>query len=149
MQQKLILSAVISLVFAPFLAIIKKYIISDLHILVNVALLVLIDTILGIWLAYQSNKLSSTGFSKLLSKMAIYMILIIAVNQGHLNQPHTALRVLMEWLDAWVYGAIIIREMLSIFEKTALLGYFKIPDAVKKKLDVFIEGETAADEKNS
>ena len=46
---------------------------------------------------------------------------------------------LFSWLDSFVYSTIVIRELLSIFEKTAILGYFKLPKWMLARLKHFDE----------
>ena len=138
-MNKDITSVIAAIFFAPFMALVQKYLINDLHLLINVFVLVVIDTIFGIILAYKLNKISSSGFGKLIKKMLIYILIIIAMKQGHINHPESAVRTLMEWVDGWVYAAIIIRELLSIFENAAMLGYFNVPKIIKEKLELIIE----------
>ena len=148
MEQKTTLSLILGILISPFTMVVEKYLLSDLHLIINVLVLVIIDTILGVVYAWKRERISSSGFSGIFTKLLVYVVLIIAVNQGHLNQPNAAVRTLMEWLDGFVYSLILIREMLSIFEKAALLGYFRLPMAIKKKLELFVEEGTLDKEEN-
>jgi phage-related holin len=67
--------------------------------------------------------------------------LLIAVNQGHINVNPSPLSTIMEWLDGVVYSTIVIRELLSIIEKATILGYIKLPQKVKERLDIFMNND--------
>lgn len=136
MDFKGIMAFTLGIFYAPVVVLVEKYLLQDYHLLLNLFIIVFIDTILGVLYAYKQNCVSSTGFSKVITKLLVYILLLIAVNQGHLN-VNNAIGELLKWLDGVVYSTIIIRELLSIIEKATLMGYIKLPESVKQKLEKF------------
>jgi len=131
----------LGLAYAPVVIFVEKYLLSEMHLLINLFILVFIDTIMGVIYAYKQKRISSAGFSKAIVKMLIYILLLIAVNQGHINVNPSPLSTIMEWLDGVVYSTIVIRELLSIIEKATILGYIKLPQKVKERLDIFMNND--------
>ena len=134
-MQKLGFSVLLGTIYAPVIMLVEKYLLKDYHLLLNLFILVIIDTLLGVLYAYKQNRVSSTGFSKVITKLLVYILLMIAVNQSHLNTGDFGL--VLQWLDGVVYSTIVVRELLSIIEKATLMGYIKLPDYVKEKLEKF------------
>jgi len=134
-MQKLGFSVLLGTIYAPVIMLVEKYLLKDYHLLLNLFILVIIDTVLGVLYAYKQNRVSSTGFSQVITKLLVYILLMIAVNQSHLNTGDFGL--VLQWLDGVVYSTIVIRELLSIIEKSTLMGYIKLPDYVKEKLEKF------------
>jgi phage-related holin len=134
-MQKLGFNILLGTIYAPVIILVEKYLLKDYHLLLNLFILVIIDTVLGVLYAYKQNRVSSTGFSQVITKLLVYILLMIAVNQSHLNTGDFGL--VLQWLDGVVYSTIVIRELLSIIEKSTLMGYIKLPDYVKEKLEKF------------
>jgi len=133
-------------IFAPFIIFAKDYLVSDWQFVINMLVVIAIDTIFGIMWAYKCNVISSKEFGKLFSKITTYLLILIAThNITHYTVGGMAGNILT-WLDSFVYATIMAREALSIFEKTALLGYFKPPQWIVDKLKLF--NETGKSDKN-
>jgi len=134
---KLALAISIGTIIGSIGSLIEVYLLAEYKLFINIFILVIIDTILGVITAYRNKTISSTGFSKVLTKLVVYILLIIAVNQGHINNPNAGIMTLMIWVDNVVYGSILVREILSILEKAGKLGIITLPAKIKERLAIF------------
>jgi toxin secretion/phage lysis holin len=117
----------------------------DVAIVANIIVLVTVDTILGIYYAYQNKSVSSEGFARLFKKISLYFLLLIATHAAtHLGNSKIA--ALLSWIDSTIYAAVVSREFLSILEKAAKLGFIKIPDSVKDRLEIFHKSDSKKEE---
>lgn len=99
----------------------------------NLALLIMLDTITGVWVAYKKKDISSNGFAAVFNKLAVYMILLIAV---HAATTSKTLHIggLLSWVDSVLYTSIAVRELFSIMENLSKLGVITIPKAILERL---------------
>lgn len=139
---KLALAISIGTVIGSIGSLVEIYLLAEYKLFINIFILVIIDTILGVIVAYKNKVISSSGFSKILTKLFVYILLIIAVNQGHINNPNSGIMALMLWVDNIVYGSILVREILSILEKASKLGIITIPAKLKERLAIFEDDVT-------
>jgi toxin secretion/phage lysis holin len=117
----------------------NTYIFDDWASLPYIVVLVFIDTALGFYRAWHLKRISSKGFSKVLSKLVTYSILLIT---SHVLAEFTVRGervLLLEWFSAAVYPFMIVREALSLIEHLALLGWVKIPNEIKARLEKFTD----------
>ena len=116
---------------------ISNYILFDTVMIVNMFIIILIDTLLGFAVAYKLHTISSNSFSRVFTKIIVYMVLLISVHITTHFTSTTATNSMVLWLDSVMYSAIFIRELLSIFEKTSKLGIFTVPTSILKRLNDF------------
>lgn len=143
---KLSLSLILATILGSLFSLIDAYLATESKLFINIFVLVAIDTIMGVIVAYNLKVVSSTKFSKVITKLLVYVLLIIAVNQGHINNPNDGLRVMMQWFDNVVYSTILIREILSILEKATKLKFIKLPAKLMERLEQF-ESEVTENKK--
>lgn len=124
-------------IISPIISFLQSYVLPDYIFVLQLAIVVGIDTIFGIIYALKCNKFSSSGFGKMFKKIAIYILLLIATHTVSNYHQTGGIEALLGWLDSVVYATIMARELISIFEKTALLGYFTPPKWIKQKLAMF------------
>lgn len=115
----------------------ERYIFAEYYLMLNIVIIVAIDTAFGILKAYKNKTISSKGFGQVITKIAIYMFLMIAANQGFLNAPTTTISEFFKFVSGVIYGTIIAREMLSIIENATLMGFIKLPKSLLSKLSYF------------
>lgn len=105
----------------------------DLPFFFNLFVLIFIDTALGIWVAIKRKDLSSAGFSKVFTKITIYLLFLLATHSASTfgAKNHFSL---LSWIDSIVYSMIAAREYLSIIEKIGILMFFTGLDKLKKHI---------------
>lgn len=123
----------------PFTKFFGDFVFQDWHFFMNLMVLVFVDTILGLFAAYKTKQVSSEGFSKVLAKLFTYFMLLVATHTAVNIKVNQETLTLLTWVDSMVYTLIVVRELISIFEKTAMIGYFKIPTWILEKLKYFDE----------
>lgn len=121
----------------PIIEFLAQYIFSDWHFVFTMVVLVSIDLILGVMVASRRGNISSEKFSKTITKVLIYMLLLIATHIVSSFKVNGEINSIFSWLDSLVYSTIMVREFLSIVEKTAILGVFKLPNFIKEKLEIY------------
>lgn len=116
---------------------IEKYLFADWQFIGSLVVLVVLDTLTGIWKHWTHNTISSRGFGKFCKKLILYGCVLIVTHtlisfrvQG---QPNTV----FGWIDTIVYSAIIVREALSVFENVAAIYPDLLPKWLLKKLKDF------------
>jgi phage-related holin len=111
----------------------------DASIVAVVFALVGIDTIFGVWLAIQRKAVDSRKYGKVIGKMVVYTLLLAASQQVSTHQVNGVDNYTLTWVNHVIYSLILSRELLSIFEKTHLLGYFTLPKWLEEKFKAFDE----------
>lgn len=130
---------VLSGVFATILELVRKvtekYIFADWEFLTFLFILIVIDTSLGLWKAYNKGEICSKGFSLLFRKLIAYCMVLILTHivthytvEGYQNE-------VMNWFDNFVFASLIIRESISILENIAIIYPNIIPNSILKKLN--------------
>lgn len=121
-------------IFAPAMNIIEKYIFSDWEFLIFLFILVALDTITGIWKHYKLQTISSSGFSGFFTKVIVYCLFLIVIHiLGNFTDNKISLAAL-EWVEQVAYGALIVRESISIIENLGVIHPGLIPASVLKRL---------------
>jgi phage-related holin len=104
----------------------------DVEIIKMLAYLLLIDWVLGSALALKRRKFVSWGMIRTGYKMLLYLLILVASHQAMKNM------FFPDWFDDFIEFLIIITEMKSILENSALLG-FKIARRLETMLNQFVE----------
>lgn len=112
-----------------------SFVLPDFAFMLNMFIIVLIDTALGVILAFKTKQVSSSEFAKIFTKVLVYCLLVIAVHTVSHFKINGETQ-LLTWLDSFIYSGIMVRELLSILEKTQLLGYFTAPKWILERLKV-------------
>lgn len=104
----------------------------DYLIIEVLSYLIVIDLVLGATNAFRNKNFTSFRFSRSLYKVLFYLTLLIVAHQA------IRLVYMPQWFDELVEMLIVVTEMKSIFENSALLG-FKYAVKLEEKLNKFID----------
>lgn len=139
-------------ILGNFVNIINTFVFKDWVFVLNLIIVICLDTALGVALALKKRKFSSWGFGKVFSKIAIYGIVLVATHNATLFLQKTAIKELITVIDSTVYAAIMIREFLSLVEKIPAFGIWKPPAWLFNRLQIWYDTgefkEGAAEEKD-
>lgn len=102
---------------------------SQIDIIHGVAYIIILDTILGMWVALKYRIFSSHHLSRIFNKIGTYGIAMASVWIISAVEPET-----FGWLFRWVGIFIIFTELFSNFEKLALFG-FRLPGKILSRLN--------------
>lgn len=119
---------------------VHKYVFADWQFVITLSVIVFIDTLLGLMLAYKLKNIESNKFAKVLNKMIVYILLLIATHTltHYKVQGQESLGIfIFVWIDNIVYAAIMVRELISILENTGKLGIFVAPSWIMARLKDF------------
>lgn len=112
----------------------EKYVFADWQFLNFLIVLVIIDTVLGIYKAYKSDALTTRIVHMLFQKIIIYTCFLVLVHivshftiEGEKNSFFT-------WFNSFAYSAIIVRESISVLENMGAIRPGLIPYWILKKL---------------
>ena len=112
----------------------REYFFQDWQFAYYLAILILIDTILGLWRNLKSRTISSRGFARFFEKVALYFIVLILTHVlTHFRIEGEPVR-LLGWIDDSFFVAMIIREAISILENIAVIYPELIPNSLLNKL---------------
>lgn len=134
--------------FAPLLKFIDTYIFADWQFVKFLTVICIVDTILGFYKAYLLHELSSKGFAMVFKKIIVYSAALITTHVFvHFTIANKAYAV-FSWFDYVVFAAIMIREVISIFENIAIIDPNAFPKGILKRLKQFdsMTGEFKLDE---
>jgi len=124
-------------ILTPLALFINDFVFSDWHFFVNLMIIVLVDTVLGVICSWRAKNISSEAFSRIFNKIFIYSMVLVATHTACHMRINGEVNFLLSWIDSFIYSTIVVRELLSIFEKTTMLGYFKPPKWILAKLKHF------------
>lgn len=113
--------------------------VEDKNILAGVVFIVILDTILGVWCSFEYKRFDSHKLRRLITKIGQYGIALLSA---------WVLAAVEHELFGWFFRGtgifIILTELISNFEKLALLG-MKLPTKliarVNKEYEKMIEGD--------
>lgn len=128
--------------------VVEKYLFADWQFLWFLFVLILLDTILGLWKSWKYQNLSSRGFAGFFEKVALYASFLILV---HVLMTFTVegkpLRV-FGWINNVFYSAIVVREAISVIENIGAIKPDLIPSWILAYLKKFDSSGKLADLKN-
>ncbi len=122
---------------APLVQFVRQYVFDDFAFLLTLALVIGVDTVLGVWRALVQRRLSSAAFGRLFQKVAFYALFLIAVHAIARHTVNGQPNALLAWLDSVAYSLILVRELLSLLENSAALGLFAPPAWLVSRLEQF------------
>jgi phage-related holin len=126
-------------VFNNFIEFAANYLFDDLRFLTSLAILVVIDTILGVWKSILKGEITSSAFGKFFTKMIIYGFFLVSVNQITEMSINGEKVTYFDWFRELCFVSLMVRELLSIVENMAVVRPGLIPEFVKKRLKKFNE----------
>jgi small basic protein len=116
---------------------VNTYLFHDWSYLISLFILIGIDTITGFIKAMKQGVVSSTRFGSLFVKVFLYCMVLITINvliSFKVNGSHP---VIFDWLEVFIFTALMFREAISIFENTAIIYPSLLPKYVMTKLETF------------
>lgn len=134
----------LAVLVTPLIEMLDAFVLPDFAFILNLVVIVIIDTILGILAGIKRKELSSSEFAKFFTKVIVYCLFVTATHMASHIKINGDENILLVWLDPFIYSSIMCREILSIIEKTTLLGYFKAPQWLLDKLKITQDGGDAS-----
>jgi toxin secretion/phage lysis holin len=104
---------------------------NNFEILGIVYLLILIDTITGVWYAIKAKEISSRGFYRVAIKCLVYFMMIIVSRLVDKTTPIIYASTLMD-------SFLVLTEAISILENISKLG-FPVPTTLVKLLKTYYD----------
>jgi phage-related holin len=129
----------ISSVLSFVIMIIDKYVFNDWEFIAMLTVLIALDTILGFYVAFINKQVSSDKFAKLFTKIIVYMVMLICSHSATHVKANGSDIVILAWLDSVIYSGIVVREILSLFEKCAIIQPNLVPQWIIKRLKQYNE----------
>ena len=116
-------AAVASFMFASILKALTPSVVG------TIVLLVLLDTITGLWVASKKRKVSSKKWYKCLVKLTNYSALIVV---GGLASDMS----MLSWLSSTFLILIVVTEIISIIENVSIVQPGLIPKKIEQVLEL-------------
>ena len=129
----------ISSVLSFVIMIIDKYVFNDWEFIAMLTVLIALDTILGFYVAFVKKDVSSDKFAKLFTKIIVYMVMLICSHSATHVRANGSEIIVLAWLDSVIYSGIVVREILSLFEKCAIIQPNLIPKWIINRLKQYNE----------
>ena len=129
----------ISSVLSFIVLIIDKYIFNDWEFIAMLTVLIALDTLLGFYVALIKKDVSSDKFAKLFTKIIVYMVMLICSHSATHVRANGSEIIVLAWLDSVIYSGIVVREILSLFEKCAVIQPNLIPKWIVNRLKQYNE----------
>jgi phage-related holin len=129
----------ISSVLSFIVLIIDKYIFNDWEFIAMLTVLIALDTLLGFYVAFVKKEVSSDKFAKLFTKIIVYMVMLICSHSATHVRANGSEIIVLAWLDSVIYSGIVVREILSLFEKCAVIQPNLIPKWIVNRLKQYNE----------
>lgn len=129
----------ISSVLSFIVLIIDKYIFNDWEFIAMLTVLIALDTLLGFYVAFIKKDVSSDKFAKLFTKIIVYMVMLICSHSATHVRANGSEIIVLAWLDSVIYSGIVVREILSLFEKCAIIQPNLIPKWIINRLKQYNE----------
>jgi len=123
---------------APIVHFLETYLWPDAAFAVALAMLVACEGVLRSIRLWQQKRFSSSALHDSLVKVAAYCATLLTVHavtayfQSH--QPQGAFVAILDYFDATVYAAIVLRELLAVHAELTALGYPLLPAKVLSHL---------------
>lgn len=131
---KFALTTISTILMIPILTMIEKYIFNDWEFIRFLIVLIVIDTILGVWKSYIKKCISSKGWGQVIRKLIAYSSLLILTHVMAEFTISGVKNVLFGWFPQFAYSAIIVRECISIVENIGILNPNLLPARILEKL---------------
>lgn len=131
---KSIIAIKLALAASPVIYIIETYLFNDWELLKYILVLIVLDFIWGLRLAWKEKNISLQGFKKAGEKLIQYATLLILGHiLLHVKSDNDAIPALA-YLTTLIHGYIISREGFSILEKQALINPKYVPSWLLERL---------------
>lgn len=122
-----------------FLDLFERYVFKDWVFLIYLIVLVFIDSILGLAKAWRKNKVSSSGWKMIFTKLIMYFaVLILSHVIANFSVAGNSV-VIFQWMQTFICCAIVVREAISILENVGEVYPNLLPKWILAKLRDFDE----------
>lgn len=118
-----------------------KYIFNEWQFLISLVILMVADTILGMTASWIRHELSSKGIWMIAKKVFVYFWILITLHVMTYFIIHNedAPTRIFSWVTIPFYTAMVLREVISIFENAGKIDPRIIPTVILKRLKQFDE----------
>jgi hypothetical protein len=136
---------------APWIDYVEKFVFNDWNLLISLGLLILLDTVTGVWRALKKKDpngkgFTKRGFSKIITKLIVYVgwLLLIGVLEKATIEGRP--NIVTDWIHTGAITILMIREAISAGENLlAIRPDGRLKKIVEKLSDFF---ETDKEKKN-
>lgn len=118
-------------------SIVEKYIFSDWEFLMFLVVLVACDTILGFYKAWKSKTIESKAWGQVIEKFLLYSMVLIVANVLTKFTVNGDTSSIFNWIDDVFFGALLVREAISILENIGEIKPDFLPAWILKRLKKF------------
>jgi len=136
---KLKLPFLLAFTWSAIAGLFNTYIFNDWSFLVYLVIMIMIDTILGVWKAFKYGKLSSARFGGLVIKSVLYAIFLVVIHNLTNFSTNDVTKSIFMWVEELCYAALLVREAISIIENIGAIKPDLLPVWILKRLKSFDE----------
>ena len=117
----------------------NTFIFADWAFILHLIIVIILDTILGVWVSLRRKNFSSWEFGKVFNKIAIYFLVLIATHNAGAYFIKNNVKFIIDILDTTVYAAIMIREYMSLLEKLPALKIWMPSRWIVERLQIWYD----------
>lgn len=136
---KLKIPLVLAFTWSGIAGLFNTYIFNDWSFLVYLVIMIMIDTILGVWKAFKYGNLSSARFGGLVVKSVLYAMFLVVIHNLTNFSTNTVTTSIFQWVEELCYAALLVREAISIIENIGAIKPDLLPKWILKRLKSFDE----------
>lgn len=127
----------------------NQYVFNDWEFLPFVIVLVILDTLTGVWKSLKHGSFSSYSFGGFMTKVILYAVYLFVLHGLTSFSSKDSVMSLFSWVEQLGYAAIVVREAVSIIENIGAIAPNLLPKWILKRLRQFDEnGEFRPDQQN-
>lgn len=115
----------------------NEYVFSNWEFLPFIVILVVIDTLTGVWKSLKLSDFSSYSFGGFMTKVILYAVYLAVIHNLVSFSSKDSIKSLFSWVEQLGYAALIVREVVSIFENIGVIRPKLLPKFVLKRLRHF------------
>jgi len=133
-QKTSILFYLLAGISVPILHFTEKYIFADWEFAIFLFIMMMLDTMVGIWKHWVRKTISSEGFSAFFTKFIVYAVTLVLVHNLTNYTEVGEKNGLFSWIDNIIYALLMAREALSILEGMVEINENLLPKWVRTHL---------------
>ena len=122
---------------ATFQEFFQEYFFDAWDFALFLVIMVIVDTITGIWAAYQRGELSSSPMGKVFTKLILYALVLIVLHGLESFPKDDMTKTIFSYSTSVGFAALIGREALSVIENIAKIKPDLLPPWIRKRLKQF------------
>lgn len=128
-----------SAVWSTIAALVDTYMFSEWDFLPYLVVLVIVDTLTGVWKSLLQRNFNSYTFGAFITKAVLYAVYMVVLHGLTNFSDRKAVVALFEWVQELGYAALIVRESISIIENLGAIKPGLVPRWILKRLKNFDE----------